>query len=554
MPGATVAVSLGSSRQALLERSDLHGDAFCHGTARRRPTSGSTGLLDQATGGRPRGPGPRGRGWLRPRRAVSLQRPRRGARPPRRGDGSTSWPTPCGTRCGTRGSASTTRCDARPRPSTWPGRTSAPSSGCSTAGWSPATRRWPSPCSPGPGQLWRDRAGHWLPCSPTRCTERHRSQRRRGFLLEPDLKEAHGGLRDIHAVAAAAAGRPRRRRHRSTWHRSTAPARHAHRRPGRAAPGHRPGHRPPARSRNRTRWPSALDYERRRRPDGGDRRGGAHRSPGWPTTPGGAARCGASRRPRAVGGGDVPRRAARRADAVGRRCPSSRASPWTAGSDGDRRGRARRRRADGAGDPALALRLAAVAAERDLPIGRRRARDPGRRRVPRPRIPGPTTCARRSCGSSPPAPPAIPALEALDQRGLLARLLPEWAGRAQPPAAQRLPPLHRRSPPPRGRRPGRPPRRAGAPPRPPAWSARCSTTSARASPATTPTSASAWSTTLARRMGFADRRRGRPHRPRPQPPAARRRGHATRPRRPGHRRRRGRRRRATGRSSSCWPR
>ena len=45
---------------------------------------------------------------------------------------SRRWPTPSGTRCGTRASTSTTRCDGRPRCSAPPPRTCGWRSGCST--------------------------------------------------------------------------------------------------------------------------------------------------------------------------------------------------------------------------------------------------------------------------------------------------------------------------------------------------------------------------------------------------------------------------------------
>lgn len=50
---------------------------------------------------------------------------------------------------------------------------------------------------------WRQRAGHWLPALAGHVAQRQSAHGDVAFLLEPDLKESHGGLRDIHAVRAA---------------------------------------------------------------------------------------------------------------------------------------------------------------------------------------------------------------------------------------------------------------------------------------------------------------------------------------------------------------
>jgi [protein-PII] uridylyltransferase len=81
--------------------------------------------------------------------------------------------------------------------------------------------------------------------------------------------------------------------------------------------------------------------------------------------------------------------------------------------------------ADVAGDPSLSLRLAAVAAERNLPISRTALNLLGRRA---PEAPVPWTDALRGTLVRVLAtgPAAIPALEAIDQRRLLEHYLPEW--------------------------------------------------------------------------------------------------------------------------------
>ena len=57
--------------------------------------------------------------------------------------------------------------------------------------------------------LWRSRLGAtWLPALAEQMEERHRTQGDVAFLLEPDLKESHGGLRDVNVLRAMAAYAP----------------------------------------------------------------------------------------------------------------------------------------------------------------------------------------------------------------------------------------------------------------------------------------------------------------------------------------------------------
>ncbi|MHB8439142.1 MAG: [protein-PII] uridylyltransferase [Acidimicrobiales bacterium] len=55
---------------------------------------------------------------------------------------------------------------------------------------------------------WRDRAGPSLVVLTEQVRMRHAEHGDVAFLLEPDLKEAHGGLRDVHLVAATALAVP----------------------------------------------------------------------------------------------------------------------------------------------------------------------------------------------------------------------------------------------------------------------------------------------------------------------------------------------------------
>jgi [protein-PII] uridylyltransferase len=77
------------------------------------------------------------------------------------------------------------------------------------------------------------------------------------------------------------------------------------------------------------------------------------------------------------------------------------------------------------GDPALPVHLAAVAAERNLPISREALNVLGRQ-APAPPDPWPDDLRLTLVRVLATGPPAIAALEALDQRELFARFLPEW--------------------------------------------------------------------------------------------------------------------------------
>src|SRR3954447_16314973 len=49
-------------------------------------------------------------------------------------------------------------------------------------------------------ELWRKRSRRWLAEISRRVHDRHAAQGEVAFLLEPDLKEGRGGLRDVHAI------------------------------------------------------------------------------------------------------------------------------------------------------------------------------------------------------------------------------------------------------------------------------------------------------------------------------------------------------------------
>ena len=60
------------------------------------------------------------------------------------------------------------------------------------------------------GQLWRSElASAFLPALEEQMADRHRDQGDVAFLLEPNLKEAHGGLRDVSVLRALASCSPK---------------------------------------------------------------------------------------------------------------------------------------------------------------------------------------------------------------------------------------------------------------------------------------------------------------------------------------------------------
>ena len=284
--------------------------------------------------------------------------------------------------------------------------TSTPPPRCSRSATSPATRTSPT--------SWRGRAlEQWqqavqaLAGRPVdaACAARHETAGEVAFLLEPDLKEGRGGLRDVHALRWAEAARsllwegddPRARRRptgpllsaRVELHRRTEP-------PGRPAAARGAG-RGGRRARRRSR-PTTSCASRRRRPH--DRL--------------------AQRRRLAA-----HRRVAERA-----------------------RSGSRSRRRQGRSAPGLVLRDGEVhlTADADRSATTRRSccgpprRPPpaapastGRRSTAWPRRPrrcpsrGPSRCAPRSSTCCSPGHRAIPVIEALDQLGLWEQVLPEWA-------------------------------------------------------------------------------------------------------------------------------
>ena len=243
----------------------------------------------------------------------------------------------------------------------------------------------------------------WLDELAARVDARHAQAGEVAFMLEPDLKEGRGGLRDVHSLHWAQAARidpARTRRARASRPRTTTllDARvELHRRTG------RPSNVLALQEQDGV--AEALGIA-----DGDELMAGiarAARAIAWTSDD-------AWRRVRSSLRGPLrPRRQARS------RARRRRGAPR-------RRGASRRRRAIPATDPLLALRAARLAAEqrdRDRPRLARTARRT-RARALRPVARRRARAARRACCS--PGADAIPVIEALDHRGVWARILPEW--------------------------------------------------------------------------------------------------------------------------------
>ncbi|MHB8330322.1 MAG: [protein-PII] uridylyltransferase, partial [Acidimicrobiales bacterium] len=285
--------------------------------------------------------------------------------------------------------------------------------------------------------LWRERAGRWLPVLAEQVEQRHADHGDVAFLLEPDLKEAHGGLRDIHMVTAAARAVPAIAEQvdlsalSSPRQVLTAARVELHRLTGRAtdrlllqeqdqvadALGYDNADALMAAIAEAGRtiaWVADDAWRRRglwgatrqrRRFRFGRRTGGATGAVG------GAARAAAVA---GGGAGGTPRGPQPVEPGVAVAGTEAGTAEVVLGPD-----------AEVGDDMTLALRVAAVAAERGLPVARA-ALDTLADRAPVPPDPWPAELRGAFVRVLGAGTAAISALEALDQRRLLSRLVPEW--------------------------------------------------------------------------------------------------------------------------------
>jgi [protein-PII] uridylyltransferase len=403
-------VPLRADREALLARTDLRGDAFCTAYATAADVW-LTGLFETATGGDARGlalvaVGGYGRGELCPfsdldvvlvhkgRKDVSATADRIWYPVWDEGislDHSVRKPDEALSLAGEDLRVALGLLDARVV--------------CGDA-------RVAEPVLTGARERWARQRPPWLEVLAGAAAERHRTHGDLGFLLEPDLKESHGGLRDVAALAALMAAVPVLADYVDTVAIDdarrvlTATRVELHRRAGRElnrlllqeqeqvalALGDPDSdalmHRVATAGRT-VAW-EADDAWRRRG--------------SWSSDPGGRGRRRRGRDVAPTGPAPLPH------------------DPGVALGDGEV---VLLPSADVAGDPALSLRLAAAAAERDLPIARDALNLLGRK-APEPPVPWPDDLRAALVRVLATGPPGVAALEALDQRRVLERYLPEW--------------------------------------------------------------------------------------------------------------------------------
>ena len=407
-------VSLRARRQALIERHDLRGDAFCRAYA-RAADEWLTELFQQATGGDDRGMtlmavGGYGRGELCPFSDLDVVLVHKG----HRHVSATAdkiwypvWDEGISLDHSVRRPAEVVALAAEDL---------RVALGLLDARVVCGDAKVAEPVLEGSRERWVKQKPPWLGVLGDLVDERHRANGDVGFLIEPDLKESHGGLRDVAALTAMMMAVPVLADHVDTVAIDRARAVltsirvELHRRAGR--------------EQNRL-----LLQEQ-------DQVARALDEPDSDTLMRAVATAG---RTVAWEGDDAWRRR----------------GAWFRGQGSGRRfsrGRGRRRNAedsavhavpgepgigvtedevvlmpdaDVSGDASLSLRLAAVAADRNLPIARAALNLLGRKAES---APTPWTEELRDTLVTLLAtgPPAIAAIEALDQRHLLERYLPEW--------------------------------------------------------------------------------------------------------------------------------
>lgn len=279
--------------------------------------------------------------------------------------------------------------------------------------------------------LWRSRLGAtWLPALAEQMDERRDTQGDVAFLLEPDLKESHGGLRDANVLRAVAVYAPLLADYVDlasldpATRLLTAVRVELHRSAGRELDrlllqeqdhvadvlGYEDADAlmaAVAEAGRTVAWVSEDAWRRRRfwQPEPARRGRGLFRRRPAPTAPDGSPGAGgASARQRGpASGAEVEPGVA----IVGGEVALTTQAPVTT-------------------DSSLPLRLAAVAAERDLPIARGALHRLADKMAPLP-DPWPLEARQALVRVLAAGRPAVDALEALDQEGLMVRLLPEWA-------------------------------------------------------------------------------------------------------------------------------
>ncbi len=406
------AVSLRARRQSLIERTDLHGDAFCRAYA-QAADEWLTELFDQATEGDTRGlalvaVGGYGRSELCPFSDLDVVLLHRGRRNLSAAadriwypvwdeginlDHSVRRPGEALDMAGEDLRVALGLLDARVV--------------CGDA-------KVAEPVIEGARERWARQKPPWLGVLADLVAERRRSNGDVGFLLEPDLKESHGGLRDVAALTAMMRAVPVLSDYVDTV----------------AIDGARAVltsirvelHRRAGREQNRLLLQEQDQVaEALGDPDSDSLMrtvATAGRTVAWEGDDAWRRR-GAWQRSHPSG------RSRWRVDRTGAE-PEITPVPSDPGIGVTEDEAVLTPAADVTGDPSLALRLAAVAAEKNLPIARQALNLLGRK-APAPPEPWTDQLRATLVRVLATGPPAIAALEALDQRHLLERYLPEWA-------------------------------------------------------------------------------------------------------------------------------
>lgn len=275
-------------------------------------------------------------------------------------------------------------------------------------------------------ELWRSRAPKWLPVLADQVALRHRRHGEVAFLLEPDLKESHGGLRDLSGLHAAMLASPTLGRSFDLasldWARSVLLAVRVElqRRSQRATDK--------LLLQDQDAVAEALSYE-----DADALMldvSAAGREIAWVSDDLWSRRAlwqvTRNRRRWLGGGGDPDGDAYREYDGTQIPFEIEAGIGLSQGTGGRDVGEVvLTADADPVSDPALALRLAAVSAERDLPMSRSSLNEL-ERLAPSPPEPWPEEVRDALVRVLASGPSAVRALEALDHFGIFSRLLPEW--------------------------------------------------------------------------------------------------------------------------------
>jgi len=265
-------------------------------------------------------------------------------------------------------------------------------------------------------ERWAKQKPPWLGELAERVAERHASYGDVAFLLEPDLKESHGGLRDVSALAALMRAVPV-----LADYVDTAAISHAH---SVLIQVRVELHRQSGRELNKL---LLQEQDQVARSLGGPDTdtlvravATAGRTVAWEADDAWRRRNAWSRS--LDGGTKRPRRQGPTVEDAPPDQPVVASDPDLGIADGEV---VLNDSADVVRDPSVALRLAAVAAERNLPISRNALNLLGRK-APASPTPWPDSLRADLVRALVAGRPAIAALEALDQRDLLARYIPEW--------------------------------------------------------------------------------------------------------------------------------